>query len=248
MGKLYNQLVTYFKNTPKMKQMELYKDYHLIDLSLPSGTLWMDRNIGASSPEDSVLYFAWGETQGYTTDEVGKAKQFSWSDYKFGKEKALTKYNSTDGLIILETTDDAANQYIGGKCNIPTKEQLQELLDNTISTWTMQNGVYGRLFTSKDNGNSIFVPAAGFGGDGSMGGVGSGGGLCSSSLDGDNTNGAWGLGFVSGGACLYSNDRCYGGSVRGVVDGKNYLKRREKLLQEPLFKPLTHTVIDNEEN
>lgn len=53
--------------------MEDFK-YELVDLGLPSGTLWMDRNISASSPEDAVLYFAWGETQGYTTDEVGKAK------------------------------------------------------------------------------------------------------------------------------------------------------------------------------
>ena len=57
--------------------MEDFK-YQLIDLGLPSGTLWMDMNIGASSPEDAGLYFAWGETQGYIADEVGKTKQFNW--------------------------------------------------------------------------------------------------------------------------------------------------------------------------
>ena len=57
--------------------------YELIDLGLPSGTLWMDRNIGASSPEDAGLYFAWGETQGYTADEVGRTRKFIWKDYKF---------------------------------------------------------------------------------------------------------------------------------------------------------------------
>ena len=189
-------------------------DYQLIDLGLPSGTLWMDRNIGASSPEDAGLYFAWGETQGYSADEVGKTKQFSWDDYKFNIIDDMTKYNSTDGLTTLETTDDAVLQ----KCSMPTKEQLQELIDETTPTWTTQNGVNGRLFTSKTNGNSIFVPAAGYGGNGSMFGVGSYGGLWSSSLREDDTNYAWSLFFNSDNARLNNNNRCNGKSVRGVVN------------------------------
>ena len=202
-------------------------DYQLIDLGLPSGTLWMDRNVGASSPEDAGLYFAWGETQGYTADEVGKTKQFSWDDYKYanGAYNKLTKYcnNSsygndgyTDDLTTLETTDDAVLQNVH-KYSMPTKEQLQELIDGTTSTWTTQNGVNGRLFTSKTNGNSIFVPAAGGGGSGSMYGVGSGGNLWSSSLYEDYTNCAWYLFFNSGYVALGNFGRCYGQSVRGVV-------------------------------
>ena len=193
--------------------MEFYKDYNLIDLGLPSGTLWMDRNVGASSPEDAGLYFAWGETTGYTADEVGKTKQFSWDVYKFGN--SLTKYNTTDGLTTLETTDDAVLQNVH-KYSMPTKEQLQELIDGTTSTWTTQNGVNGRLFTSKTNGNSIFVPAAGYGIYGSMHSVGSGGSLWSSSLNEDDANVAWGLYFYSDDVGLYGGDRCYGQSVRGV--------------------------------
>ena len=192
-------------------------NYQLIDLGLPSGTLWMDRNIGASSPEDAGLYFAWGETTGYTADEVGKTKQFSWDDYKFGSDP--TKYNETDGLTTLETTDDAVLQNVHG-CSIPTKKQLQELIDGTTSVWTTQNGVKGRLFTSKTNSNSIFVPVAGYGLDGSMDSVGSFGDLWSSSLSEDSTNDAWYLCFYSGGVVLYgSGDRCGGQSVRGVVSG-----------------------------
>ena len=189
-------------------------DYQLIDLGLPSGTLWMDRNVGASSPEDAGLYFAWGETNGYTADEVGKTKQFSWDDYKFGS--SLTKYNTTDGLTTLETTDDAVLQNVH-KYSMPTKEQLQELIDGTTSTWTTQNGVNGMLFTSKTNGNSIFVPAAGFGSSGSMSYVGSDGYLWSSSSFEDDTNSAWLLYFGSGNVDLYGNRRCVGRSVRGVV-------------------------------
>ena len=40
--------------------------YEWIDLGLPSGTKWASCNVGASKPEEFGLYFAWGETQGYT--------------------------------------------------------------------------------------------------------------------------------------------------------------------------------------
>ena len=199
-------------NNNKVKQNEY--NYQLIDLGLPSGTLWMDRNVGANSPEDAGLYFAWGETTGYTADEVGKTKQFSWDVYKFGN--SLTKYNTTDGLTTLETTDDAVLQNVH-KYSMPTKEQLQELIDGTTSTWTTQNGVNGRLFTSKTNGNSIFVPAAGYGDYGSVGSVGSYGFLWSSSLNEDYTNSAWNLFFYSDDVDLRYNERCSGLSVRGVV-------------------------------
>ena len=201
-------------NNNKVKQNEY--NYQLIDLGLPSGTLWMDRNVGASSPEDAGLYFAWGETIGYTADEVGKTKQFSWDDYKFGKKEALTKYNSIDGLIKLDTKDDSVLQNTH-KFKMPTKMQLQELLDNTLSTWITQNGVNGRLFTSKTNGNSIFVPAAGCGCYGSMNNVGSFGGLWSSSLNEDCTYDAWGLSFDSDYVGFYGGDRCYGRSIRAIL-------------------------------
>ena len=190
--------------------------YQLIDLGLPSRTLWMDRNVGASSPEDAGLYFAWGETNGYTADEVGKTKQFGWDNYKFGKKEALTKYNSIDGLIKLDTKDDSVLQNTH-KFKMPTKMQLQELLDNTISTWITQNGVNGRLFTSKTNGNSIFVPADGCGCYGSMNNVGSFGGLWSSSLNEDCTYDAWGLSFDSDYVGIYGGDRCYGRSIRAIL-------------------------------
>lgn len=190
-------------------------NYKLIDLGLPSGTLWMDRNIGASSPEDAGLYFTWGETQGYTADEVGKTKQFNWSDYKFGTSGNFAKYNSTDGLTTLETNDDAVLRNVHNY-SMPTKEQLQELIDGTTSTWATQNGVNGRLFTSKTNGKSIFVPAAGSGDVGSMYYVGSYCLLWSSSLNEDDTDYAWYLGFDSGSVGIDNISRCLGGSVRGV--------------------------------
>lgn len=40
------------------------KEYNLVDLALPSGTLWMDRNVGASSPTEVGKYFALNTTKG----------------------------------------------------------------------------------------------------------------------------------------------------------------------------------------
>lgn len=133
--------------------------YKLIDLGLPSGTLWMDRNLGASSPEDEGLHYAWGELEGYTTEEVGTTRIFDWDHYKFGngEQSTLSKYNKTDKLLNLELSDDAVNQNIDS-CTIPTYTQLEELVDNTTQAVTTRNGIQGWLFTSSINSNSIFIP------------------------------------------------------------------------------------------
>ena len=164
-----------------------------VDLGLPSGLKWASCNVGAEKPEDFGLYFAWGETQGYSgiTDE----KKFSWSDYKLRGGsmyiQTFTKYNNNsssgtvDNLTTLEQVDDAAYQS-DNTCRMPTKADLEELTANTTSRWETLNGVKGRRFTSNTNSNSIFVPAAGFCSNGSVGNVGSYGNLWSSSLDESN--------------------------------------------------------------
>lgn len=193
-----------------------------VDLGLPSGLKWASCNIGASKPEDFGLYFAWGETEGYEgiTDE----KQFSWSDYKLcgGSNSTLTKYNNNssygtvDTLTTLEQVDDAAYQS-DNTCRMPTKSDFEELTANTTSTWETLNGVNGRRFTSKTNGNSIFVPAAGYCNDGSVSNVGSYGFLWSSSLGESNSRGTWDFGFNSGGVGVDYYYRYYGFTVRAVL-------------------------------
>lgn len=111
-----------------------------------------------------------GDTKGYTKEQVGKDKQFTWNDYKFnpsGDWKTFTKYIKEGAKLELE--DDAANFNMGGNWHIPTPKQIKELLSNTTNTWTKQNGINGRLFTSKtDTSKSIFIPAAGYVYDGSL--------------------------------------------------------------------------------
>ena len=191
--------------------------YEFVDLGLPSGIKWATCNVGATKPEEYGLYFAWGETEGYTAEDVAGKKAFTWDDYKFGTEDNLTKYNDTDRLTVLELEDDAAYQSDKG-CRIPSKEEFQELIDNTTSTWETLNGVKGRRFTSKTNGNSIFVPAAGDCGDGSVIIDYSSGSLWSSSLDESSPSYGWYLLFNSSNEFVKHRRRYYGYSVRAVQD------------------------------
>lgn len=135
-----------------------------VDLGLPSGTLWSTCNLGANMPESYGYYYSWGET--YLKDV------YSWSSYKHcnGGQNQLTKYCNnyqygyngfTDNLNMLQSTDDAASSLWGKDWRIPTLTEWNELLRNTTISWTNYNGVNGMLF-SASNGNSLFLPAAGY--------------------------------------------------------------------------------------
>ena len=197
--------------------------YDYVDLGLPSGTLWATMNIGASRPSDAGLYFQWGDTSGYTAAQVGTGegkKAFKWADYKWnpsGDGKTFTKY-TTEGAT-LELEDDAANVNMGGDWHMPTPDQIRELINtaNTTNTWTAQDGVNGRLFTSKNNGNSIFIPAAGYAWGGSLSYSGSFGRVWSSMLCTYNADYGQSLEFFSGNVSLYGSYRCNVHSVRGVL-------------------------------
>ena len=196
--------------------------YEFVDLGLPSGLKWASTNVGAENPEDFGLYFAWGETQGYSG--ITDTKKFKWRDYELcgGSDSTFTKYNNissygtVDNLTTLEQVDDAA--YISDKtCRMPKKSDFEELIANTTSTWETLNGVYGRRFTSKTNGNSIFVPAAGYCYSGSVYYVGSDGYLWSSSLYESYSRLAWFLSFISDNVIVDGSfDRYFGLSVRAV--------------------------------
>lgn len=108
-----------------------------VDLGLPSGTLWAKCNIGANSEEEAGLYFQWGDTQGYTAEQVGNGeglKTFSWADYKFsigGSVTNFSKYNASDSKTVLDPEDDAAHVNMGGNWRMPTFDEYKELCLNT---------------------------------------------------------------------------------------------------------------------
>ena len=117
-----------------------FSPYKKIDLGLPSGTLWADRNIGATDIYDGGKLFQWGDPTPYDMPEHTDGtinegqKRFSWSDYKWnpsGDGSTFTKYNSTDGKITLDPEDDAAHVNMGNTWKMPTKEQVIELFKGT---------------------------------------------------------------------------------------------------------------------
>ncbi|MBR4562397.1 MAG: hypothetical protein IKO23_10835 [Bacteroidales bacterium] len=189
-----------------------------VDLGLPSGTLWATCNVGATTPEGYGNYYAWGETTTKST--------YEWSTYRYcnGIYTTLTKYcNSssygnngfTDNLTTLQLSDDAARANWGGDWRMPTKAEWEELKNNTTVTWTAQNGVYGRKFTAS-NGNSLFLPAAGYQNDGSLDIVVNFGGYWSSSLYTGLPIYAWSFLFGSDFYGLNDGRRDIGRSVRPV--------------------------------
>ena len=124
-----------------------------VDLALPSGLLWCEHNIGASTPYEHGLYFSWGNVIGHAE---GSGYDFSNAVYAETPGAALT------GNIPVNGTYDLARHNMGAPCRLPTVGEFQELNSNCDSEWTDEDGVAGRRFTSRINGNSIFFPASGY--------------------------------------------------------------------------------------
>ena len=189
-------------------------NHEYVDLGL--SVKWATCNVGANAPEEYGDYFAWGETQPNET--------YSWSTYKWcnGSYDTQTKYctNSSYGTVdnktVLDKEDDAASVNWGGSWRMPTKAEQDELRQQCTWTWTTQNGVNGYKVTSKSNGNSIFLPAAGYRGVSSLNDAGSGGYYWSSSLYTGSPGNAYELYFSSGSVGWGRSSRFYGQSVRPV--------------------------------
>ena len=189
-------------------------DHEYVDLGL--SVKWATCNVGANKPEEYGDYFAWGETEPKST--------YDWSTYKWsnGDNANLTKYcydswyGIVDNKTVLDLSDDAARANWGGSWRMPTKAEQDELRENCTWTWTTQNGVNGYKVTSKKNGNSIFLPAAGCRNDSSLNYAGSNGDYRSSSLYTLAPDFACGLYFGSGYVGWGISYRFVGFTVRPV--------------------------------
>ena len=193
--------------------------HEYVDLGLPSGTKWATCNIGANAPEEYGDYFAWGET--------APKGIYDWKSYRYGgfvdERYALAKYCTgsgyglngfVDDLTLLEPNDDAAMANWGAGWRMPTIEEWGELFMNTDGMWVVQNGVNGWRFTAT-NGNSLFLPAAGYWWDDTFN---SDLGLYwSASVNNEFPYRAWGFHFNSDSSHLCgSSDRNRGQVLRAV--------------------------------
>ena len=168
---------------------------HMIDLGLPSGTKWACCNIGANNPEDYGGYYAWGMTEKKErmTDLVYPYSTGEDTDGNGWYDKDI-KYQNL-GSNIAGTQYDVAHVIWGEPWQMPTKEQIQELLDNCIYIWTTYNGIKGGRFTSKKNRKSIFLPTGSYTLDGILNYQGN---YWSSTLEPSRDDSAVQLRFLSG--------------------------------------------------
>lgn len=189
------------------------------------GIKWATKNVGASSVTDYGLYFQWGDTQGYTAEQVGTDKNFEESDDKYYSNGNYTKYNATDELVTLQSSDDAVTAAWGGSWRTPTVSEFQALSEAVNTAWTADyqgSGVAGLVLTDKtDSSKVLFFPACGFVDYGEVYDAGSRGDYWQSSLSADyGDDYAYSLLFDDGRVNWRSYDggRYLGFSVRGVCD------------------------------
>ncbi len=194
-----------------------HKGHEYVDLGL--SVKWATCNVGANKPEEYGDYFAWGETEPKKEYTKKNSKTYGkvLRNGVFEKPEFLSR-NKNVGNIAGDERYDAVRANWGGSWRLPTKEEIEELLANCTHEWTTQNGKKGRLFTSKKNGKSIFLPAAGYRNGSSLYYAGEYGYYWSATPLESNSNVAYGLLFSSGNAGWDWNFRFDGHSVRPVTE------------------------------
>lgn len=221
---LYGQRNTEKCEVSPSPSQDIISEHEYVDLGL--SVLWATCNVGASSPEEYGIFFPWGE--------VDHVESFSWESYKYGeisndKKHLLNKYVPTDaddygiegysdGLTCLDKIDDVANSQWNSNWRIPTRDEFRELCSNCTLKWITINGHNGYQFTA-DNGNSIFLPAAGHReGDLYYWDENRYGYYWSADVFERKPKDAWGLYFHRGIADVAHGARNRGFSIRPVVD------------------------------
>lgn len=223
----HNFLKGYFKSVHKLhidnpepkvdKASKSLKD-EKVDLGLPSGLLWATINIGASSPSDAGEYFAWGEK--------AMKDNYGWETYQLckGSYASIFKYTQADGKTILEPQEDVATSRLGKGWRMPTKDEMEELVNECKWTWERLNGQLGWKVTGK-NGKSIFLPAAGAYSSYRIAGVNELGRYWTSTRDNSNYS-AFNLRFKDGRESIVVVDdtRFYGRPIRAVYGDVKAIK------------------------
>lgn len=177
--------------------------YEYVDLGLPSGLLWATCNIGADSPEKYGNYFAWGE--------ISTKNEFNEDNYEY-----------SDNPDVLPLSADAAAAKWGKGWRMPTNDDFEELLDECEWEWSKIKGVRGYNVIGP-NGNTIFLPVAGYYVDDELEEAGSESAYMSSSICQSDSDYSWVL-CLSSDSCEVNYEdggRCYGYPVRAVRENMN---------------------------
>ena len=198
------------------------RGFEYVDLGLPSKTMWATCNVGAATPEDNGLLFQWGRVDGYYYGDRKhnfKRSEDNLSDTNNEEIPETTSCRTYKCGDILNYSDDAARVNITGKWRMPTKDEMEELINNTTHTVKTINRMKGMLFTSNINGHSIFMPFCGMYDhwDNTYCCKNIWTNLFTSNVDDDNETDACALYFDKGGNMkLYICGKAYAGPIRGV--------------------------------
>ncbi len=189
--------------------------YTYVDLGIQ--TVWATCNIGAEKPEDYGDYYAWGEVYPKTV--------YTWDTYlhglgeysllKYCNDKSYSYYGTADGIPWLYPADDVAQTKTNSLWNIPDVYYINQLMSECTWTWTTLNNVAGYQVTGP-NGNSIFLPAAGYMSDDKLQQAGECGSYWAANLEAKN-NTASCLSFSSEDKIASADKRCYGLPIRPVI-------------------------------
>lgn len=118
----------------------------VVDLGLPSGTLWAGWNLGSFRPEDIGGYYEWGKVY-----DASYLDDF-WIHHSIYDE--VTPFMDR----IEGTQYDVASSEWGEKWRLPTTTQMYELCEQCKWRWFQYHGVWGYAVTGPNN-KSIFLPA-----------------------------------------------------------------------------------------
>ena len=158
-----------------------------------------------------------GEVRSFTTADLPEGAvdmdlSVAWASCNLGAA-APEEYG---GYYAKEAAEDAAAA-IGAGWRVPTDAELTELRTRCKWTWSCVSGVYGYEVKSKTNGNSIFLPAAGYSTASGLEYAGSCGMYWSSTLCDDPAK-AWQINFLQDDVDRGSSSLNLGLSVRPVTD------------------------------
>lgn len=120
----------------------------VVDLGL--SVYWASCNLGAEKPDEYGGYYAWGE--------ISPKNTYYENNYTYYNKE--TREYIDLGANICGTSYDAATVNLGKDWRMPTKSEMEELINKCTWTWGKHGDLYGFVVTGKNN-NSIFLPAAG---------------------------------------------------------------------------------------
>lgn len=209
--------------------------HEYVDLGL--SVKWATCNVGANASTDRGKYFAWGETKpkanyDWSTYEWMEDGQSSWryiNKYTFNDYMTSALWYDRnkkfvgDGKYTFDICDDAVSETWGAEWRMPTFAELSELKDKCAWRWTSNynsSGISGYIVTSKVAGftdKSIFLPASGYMEGSSLLIHGTNGVYWTRELSDSYSFSAYGLGFNSQSVYWFEMDRCYGMSIRPVI-------------------------------